>query len=417
MNSPTQPPDSETPEVADAGGTAPLRDAEIVGERGIPSVNRLRSMQSRVTNVLAVGFLSLMTLGFLAWYYVHSWQNTNAERDQALAATQQRAQGEMKLPPLPRVQAPRPKAPEGDPPTQDVWGSPPPAPPAGRGVPTAFRPQSANTRAASPDRRLTGPVLSDEGESSSDTQNSAATAPRDARRMDPASGALPSSGSSGTDGLGGLLTPTSTKPAFARVLPTDRLMLPKGWKIDCTLETAIDTSLQGLVTCLTPVDIFGLDGTTVLLPRGSLLTGETRGEARHGVARVFVLWTEARTPPPDSVVAILDSPGTDELGRSGLPGEVNRHFFERFGAALLTSVVEGAIQNATRPRSGDTVILNPSGASSVATEVLKSTVNIPPTILKNNGDRIQILVARDVDFRSVYELRCAAETCGKGSSP
>ena len=409
MSSPNLPPDGEAPEVTDAGGTATSRDAEIVGERGIPSVNRLRSMQSRVTNVLAVGFLSLMTLGFLAWYYVHSWQKTNEERDQALAATQQRAQGEMKLPPLPRLQAPRPNAPEDDPPTQDVWGSPPPAPAAGRGVPTAFRPQPANTRAASPDRRLTGPVLSDEGESSSDTQNSAATAPRDVRRMEPASGALPSSGSSGTDGLGGLLTPTSTKPTFARVLPTDRLMLPKGWKIDCTLETAIDTSLQGLVTCLTPVDIFGLDGTTVLLPRGSLLTGETRGEARHGVARVFVLWTEARTPPPDSVVAMLDSPGTDELGRSGLPGEVNRHFFERFGAALLTSVVEGAIQNATRPRSGDTVILNPSGASSVATEVLKSTVNIPPTILKNNGDRIQILVARDVDFRSVYDLRPAAD--------
>lgn len=410
MSSPNLPLDGEAPEVTGAGGTAPSRDAEVVGERGIPSVNRLRSMQSRVTNVLAVGFLSLMTLGFLAWYYVHSWQKTNEERDQALAATQQRAQGEMKLPPLPRLQAPRPKAPEDDHAPEDIRGSPPPAPPAGRSVPTAYRPQSASTRPASPDRRLTGPVLSDDGESSSDTQSSAVTPSRDPKHMEPVPGALPSSpGGSGADGLAGLLTPTSTKqPTFARVLPTDRLLLPKGWKIDCTLETAIDTSLQGLVTCLTPVDIFGLDGTTVLLPRGSLLTGETRGEARHGLARVFVLWTEARTPPPDSVVAMLDSPGTDELGRSGLPGEVNRHFFERFGAALLTSVVEGAIQNATRPRGGDTVILNPSGASSVATEVLKSTVNIPPTILKNNGDRIQILVARDVDFRSVYELRPVA---------
>ncbi len=135
------------------------------------------------------------------------------------------------------------------------------------------------------------------------------------------------------------------------------------------------------MTCVTPVDIFGSDGSTVLLPRGSQLTGETRGEARQGLARVFVLWTEVRTPPPDGVVALLDSPGTDELGRSGLPGQVNRHFFERFGAAILTSVVEVAIENATRPRNGDAVILNPSDTESVATEVLKSTVNIPPTIL------------------------------------
>jgi type IV secretion system protein VirB10 len=44
----------------------------------------------------------------------------------------------------------------------------------------------------------------------------------------------------------------------------------------------------------------------------------------------------------------------------------------------------------------------------VATEALRGTLNIPPTIEKAQGDRIEILVARDVDFRSVYALSARA---------
>jgi type IV secretion system protein VirB10 len=56
----------------------------------------------------------------------------------------------------------------------------------------------------------------------------------------------------------------------------------------------------------------------------------------------------------------------------------------------------------------DTVIVNPSTSSDIMTEVLRSTINIPPTVMKPQGDRIAVLVARDLDFRSVYELRPAA---------
>jgi type IV secretion system protein VirB10 len=126
---------------------------------------------------------------------------------------------------------------------------------------------------------------------------------------------------------------------------------------------------------------------------------------QQGSARVFVLWTEARTPV--GVVVPLASPGTDELGRAGLPGAVNRHFWERFGAAILVSVIDGAVQGAVQSsRSGSgTVVVNPSGSQEVMAEALKGTINIPPTVTKQQGDRIQVLVARDLDFRSVYELR------------
>ena len=204
-----------------------------------------------------------------------------------------------------------------------------------------------------------------------------------------------------------LLRPGVATPARARTLPTQQLLLPKGAFIDGTLETAIDSTLPGMTTCVTATDTFGVDGKVVLLERGSKLVGETRGEVQNGSARVFVLWTEARTPT--GVWVPLDSPGTDELGRSGLPGEVNRHFWDRFGAALLISVIDGAVQAGVQSSShgNGAIIYNPSTSQDALTDVLKGTINIAPTVVKHQGDRIQILVARDLDFRPVYELRAA----------
>jgi type IV secretion system protein VirB10 len=206
-----------------------------------------------------------------------------------------------------------------------------------------------------------------------------------------------------------LLRPSVMPAASARVLPTQRLLLPKGAFIDCTLETAVDSSLAGMTTCVMATDSFSVDGSVVLLERGTKLVGETRGQVRQGSARIFVLWTEARTPT--GIVVPLASPGTDELGRSGLAGTVNRHFFERFGAAILVSVIDGAVQAAVQSQGedGDTVVVSPSASSQVMTEVLRSTIGITPTVVVPQGNRIQVLVARDLDFRSVYELRPHAD--------
>jgi type IV secretion system protein VirB10 len=144
--------------------------------------------------------------------------------------------------------------------------------------------------------------------------------------------------------LAALLHAARAPAAHAEMLPAQRLLLPKGAFIDCTLETAIDSTLPGMTTCVMATDVFGVDGKVVLMERGTKLIGETRGQVQQGQARVFVLWTEARTPA--GVVVPLASPGADELGRSGLPGEVNRHFWERFGAAMLISIVDGAVEAA-----------------------------------------------------------------------
>jgi type IV secretion system protein VirB10 len=201
------------------------------------------------------------------------------------------------------------------------------------------------------------------------------------------------------------LVPTATPGTIAEVVPTRRWLLPKGSFIDCTLETAIDSTLPGMTSCVTAVDTFGADGRVVLLERGTKLIGETRAEVRTGQRRVFVLWHEARTPT--GVVASLASPGTDALGRTGVTGQVDTHFSERFGAALLLSVIDSAATAlaSSRQSSDATVIVTPQGSQDVISEVVRQSADILPTIRVAQGARIQVFVARNIDFRGVYALK------------
>jgi type IV secretion system protein VirB10 len=385
---------------------------EVVGERSTTLVNRGASMQSRLSSVLALSLMSVLGIGSLTWYYANSMSRQSRARQSAQSASVRHADGDAALPSIGRIDPPPPPPV----PTLDVLMPPDPPGSSPLGATTLtevpLSPGASGSAYVAPPpptpeqlaqaRQLSGAVFSN----ASTAPGGVPPAPNS---IAPLVGyglpsAAPSAGASDAGELAPLLRAPLAASVRAQILPAQRLLLPKGAFIDCTLETAIDSSLPGMTTCILAADTFGVDGKVVLLERGTKLIGETRGQVQQGAARVFVLWTEARTPT--GVVVPLDSPGADELGRSGLPGEVNRHFWERFGAAMLISVVDGAVQTAATHNGGGTVIVDPS--QGVMTEVLKGTVNIPPTVTKKNGDRIEVLVARDVDFRSVYELRSVA---------
>ncbi|CAN7776461.1 type IV secretion system protein VirB10 [Variovorax sp. LjRoot84] len=387
----------------------------IQGERAIPSVNRERSIQSRISGSLALATIILLGAGFLFWYYNTQYTKTREAEEAARKAAAARAGGEMKVPPLGRIEPPR--APMD--PTPVSTNPVPPPPPAPANTANAGPPQKTPEQIAL-ERQLGVPVL----RRAQTAQPAGATTPH--AFADPATllggvpgmaqligalqapGATPGAPNGGS--LAASLRPTPTPAVAAQTLPTRRMLLPKGAFIDCTLETAIDSTYEGMTTCIGASDIYGADGKVVLLERGTKYVGEQRGTPRQGQGRVFVVWNEARTPT--GVVVQLASPGTDELGRNGLPGFVDTHFWDRFGAAILISVIDGTMQaiaahqqSGTNVGSGGGVVLGPQGSRDIITEVLRSTVSIPPTVIKNQGERIQILVARDVDFRSVYALR------------
>lgn len=409
----------------EAGGAEAVRSvagANVAGERDIPSVNSQRSLQNRVNNLLALTVVVLVGGGFLYFYYSNLSHKQADAKAKVVAERTAKATGEMKLPPLGAVEGPAAAmtdstvAPDKGPTAlSDVLGS---APPLGAADPSVGSSRASATMVGPDGQPIKTPAqLALERElTPSVFVRSSEGAPAGALTANEGLGAAPASVSRANSEMPGggrgqidsYMTPTVTSSTRAQVLATQRFIIPKGNFLDCTLETAINSELPGMTTCVTAFDIFGADGKVILLERGSKLVGETRGQVAQGMSRLFILWTQVRTPT--GVVVELDSPGTDELGRAGVTGTVNNHFWARFGAALLVSVIDGVIQGAAtrQESSGSTLIINPQGGQQVTDDILRNTINIPPTITINQGSRIQVIVARDVDFRSVYELKVAA---------
>jgi type IV secretion system protein VirB10 len=189
--------------------------------------------------------------------------------------------------------------------------------------------------------------------------------------------------------------------ARASRLPDRHFLITAGTSIPCTLQTAMDTATPGYVSCVIGQDVYSDDGAVVLMDKGSKVLGEYRSGMHQGQSRLFVLWTRAVTPA--GVAIGLASPASDALGRAGFDGSIDTHFWDRFGGALLLSIIDDtSAAVATRTNSNGETLRVPSDAAGIA---LQNSVNIPPSLRKAQGSEVAIFVAQDLDFSSVYALK------------
>ncbi|WP_406604540.1 type IV secretion system protein VirB10 [Bartonella gliris] len=206
------------------------------------------------------------------------------------------------------------------------------------------------------------------------------------------------------------LQPVRLSQSQAVQLRNRDLLITQGTQIDCTLETKIVTSQPGMTTCHLTRDVYSTSGRVVLLDRGSRVVGFYQSGVQQGQTRVFVQWLRIETP--SGVIVNLDSPGTGPLGEAGIGGWLDTHFWQRFGGAIMISIigdlgewVKGKIGLGNKEEDKEkSQSQNMHGAESVVAEVLQNSINIPPTLYKNQGERVNIFVARDLDFSNVYSL-------------
>jgi type IV secretion system protein VirB10 len=189
--------------------------------------------------------------------------------------------------------------------------------------------------------------------------------------------------------------------ARASRLPDRNFLITAGTSIPCTLQTAMDTSTPGYVSCIIGSDVYSDNGAVILVEKGAKVLGEYRSGMRQGQKRLFVLWDRAVTPA--GVAIGLASPASDALGRAGFDGNIDTRFWDRFGGALLLSIVDdtSAAVASRGAQNGETARV-PSDAAGIA---LQNSINIPPSLTKPQGSQVAIFVAQDLDFSGVYALK------------
>jgi type IV secretion system protein VirB10 len=371
----------------------PDDEVSIEGERALASVNRGVTLQNRVTNwAVMIGICALTGL-LLYKYYSGMYRDYEDKNTPVKDVT--RTVATTNLPPL-KMPAPEPatlepasRSADRLPPLQQT----PVSPTVDAGAP-ATQPAAKSQAELVLGRRLKRELRFNlEGNSVGLVEMPGVPATvtgveaRDAKAVQPA----------------------RISATRAYMVPDPSLIMTRGQVIPCTVMPAIDTTLTGIVTCITAEDATSTDNKVSLMDRGTVCVGQQGGGVTHGQRRVGIIWQRCETP--QHVLVPLESGATDALGRPGIPGEVDSHFWDRFGGAIALSLISdiGPYLIASRQSgaNNNTAIAFPNvlnGPQEVMAEVLKNTMDIRPTITTPQGAKILIYLAGDIDFRDVYQL-------------
>ncbi len=380
-------------------------------EDALDAANRRAAPQVRIASgfspglavgILGVGALALLTYGTLA----NSRMNAAKQRATTSAYTPPRpASGpNAALTPVKPSTVPPPVVPPGA--TKPIAVNPPrsnyvpplqtPRPPSSTLNMPIIPAQGLSAAAKALDARLQSPaVVVDLTKGTTAAQT---PAPGDAAAATAQAGAQ----GSADDRFSARLAGEDSTPSKAKRLANMSDVVPQGAVMSGVLETAINSDLPGYVRAVVSTDVTGFDGRKILIPKGSRLIGQYRSGLAAGEKRAFVIWQ--RVMRPDGVSVQLTSPGTDTLGRAGLAGKVDTHFFRRFGSAVLLSVIDGglgALATAGRGSSGTVVISSAGQARNVAGSVLEKDLQISPTVKVAQGTSVRIFIARDLDFSGI----------------
>lgn len=207
-------------------------------------------------------------------------------------------------------------------------------------------------------------------------------------------------------------------PVVVSSLPVDvTRMVTAGTQIALTLANAVSTERPGPVVAMVDSAVWasevGRDGRVVVVPPGSRIIGRYESVSNVGSTRASFLWDRILMPTPAGGMAefILDDPllGADAQGRTGVAGIVDNRRLEKFGLPMLTSLIDAGVQIGVAALTGEgrgeatifgTAAARPVSAfGDITRQLLDEAIDVRPIIQIPSGQRMSILVTRDLRLR------------------
>ncbi|ROR11541.1 VirB10/TraB/TrbI family type IV secretion system protein [Erwinia sp. JUb26] len=240
------------------------------------------------------------------------------------------------------------------------------------------------------------------------------------QEMTQATSDMQQSGTSSTDQQNTTAPPLEPSPAAVRRIPYNPdLYVPENTAIPCSLDYRFVSDRAGKIRCTIADDIWSASGNTKLIEKGTTASGVYQTGAETGMmqgqGRAFLIITKLRTrQPPYLDIPLIDTRAAGELGEAGVDGWIDTHFRERFGGALLVGMIPdiGAWASNSagqKDRNTDYTENSRQAMADMARTTLENSINIPPTLDKNQGEIINLITGRDIDFSGIYTLRLKSE--------
>ena len=185
--------------------------------------------------------------------------------------------------------------------------------------------------------------------------------------------------------------------------PVGPTLMP-GSVVPAVLTTTIDSDLPGMITARTVHPVYdSIHEQTVVIPRGSMITGYYSTDINAGQTRILASFTEIIFPD-GWTVHLGGMTAADSYGRAGMSAQVNNHFWTQFGASFLIAALTTFLpttNSVTLVGTGTTPTQGIYGAAgqaliNVQQSMLAQYQNLPPTLVVHRGFRFNIMVSRPI---------------------